>query len=172
VISGAILAAAALLGSYLLNWWPTIGRYAALGFEFARETSIVPNWLIALLLLLAAPTVLFVLALIWQIAFPSKSSTSSWHEYTSDNFFGLCWRWRYIGERLSEMHTFCPHCDFQVFPENASAYAAIDRISFHCDSCNRDLGTFEEPYGSLENKAGRFAQQKLRQGTWQSQNGA
>lgn len=171
VISAGILAAIALVGSYLLNWWPAIGQYLAQGLAFARTESQIPNWLTGLLAVLSLPTLLVMLALAWHFVLTAKADAPSWQTYTSDNFFGLRWRWRYLRESLSDMHTFCPHCDFQVFPERASAFAAVDRISFHCESCDRALGTFDESYESLENKACRFVQQKLRNGTWQSQNG-
>lgn len=170
VIASTIIAIAALSVSYFLDWWPSIAHYSVIGIEFASAASPVSNWIIAIFSLLAVPIVIFFTAIIWQSIFPSKSSAIDWQTYTSDNFFGLCWRWQYYGERISGMNTFCPHCDFQVFSENASSFTAIDRITFHCESCGRSLGTFEEPFSSLKNKACRFAQQKLRQGTWQSKN--
>ena len=170
VISGVILAAAALIAKYSLDRWPVIGIYISQGFAFVGKVSQIPNWLTGLLVVLSIPTVLFGLLMIWQIFFPNTTAPPNWQTYTSDIFFGLRWRWRYFAGRVSEMNTFCPQCDFQVFPENASSYDEIDRILFRCDSCHRDIRTFEETYNSLENKATRFAQQKLRQGTWQSQN--
>lgn len=113
VISAAILAAAAALGTYFLDWWPVMGRYLSEGIAFSAAKSLIPNWLTAVLGLLAIPTLLLLLALAWQLLRPEKPSAADWEAYTSDNFFGLLWRWRYIGQSMSEMHTFCPHCDFQ-----------------------------------------------------------
>ena len=99
-----------------------------------------------------------------------KAGDAALQAYTEDNFFGLRWRWNYGNGQLSTLTTYCPHCDYQVFPANASAYRAIDRIQFHCDSCSAQLGEFEESWDALENKARRFVQQKLRNGTWSKPN--
>jgi hypothetical protein len=170
VISAAILGAAAVAGTYFLNWWPAIGALLSRAVTFIGASSAVPNWLTGLAVLFALPTVFLLAALCWQVARPAKQ-VAAWQAYTSDVFFGLRWRWQY--SRTSEMHSllcFCPHCDFQVFPLSASPYGFQDRILFRCESCHRELATFEESYQSLESKATRFAQQKLRNGTWNSGN--
>jgi hypothetical protein len=173
VISGAILAGAAAVVAYLLDWWPAIRRVVELGYEFIVSRTATPNWLLGALVLLTVPTVIILAAMLWARVFPSRSSPASWTGYTTDLFFGLRWRWRYLDGGLPyDLHTFCPNCDFQVYAHNASPYSAVDRIGFHCDSCGRDLGEFEEPLASVESKAQRFIQQKLRNGTWRNQAGA
>ena len=167
VIAGTILGAGALLGSYFLNWWPIIGSFATNAYDFAFLSTALPNWAIGFLGLLAAPTVVVVVVLTWRRIFPASSNIIDWKNYRTDNFFGLRWRWNYFdGGQIYEIHTFCPHCDFQVYAEDASAYRAIDRIAFRCDSCGQRLGEFDEPYQTLEHKVKRFIQQKIRNGSW------
>jgi hypothetical protein len=167
VISAGILALIALGGTYFLNWWPAIGSSFSAGLTYVLARSSFPNWLLGLLGLLAVPTVLLAGVLAWQVFFPPQSK-QPWIAYTSDIFYNLRWRWHYNRDAsMSRLITFCPHCDFQVFPANASGYAFIDRIFFRCESCARDLGVFDESYESLESKAESFAQQKLRNGSWQ-----
>jgi hypothetical protein len=124
--------------------------------------------LLGLLGILAAPTVIIVLIVIWQMIFPRPSpNIKDWRSYTVDMFFGLRWRWRYLEEgQPYEVHTFCPYCDFQVYPTNASAFRSVDRIAFHCDSCGQNLAAFDEPWEFVENKVKRFIQQKIRNGSW------
>ena len=173
VIAGAILAVGTLLGTYFLDWWPTIGRFAKDAYNFALSPTSLLNWIIGVLGLLAAPTIIGLLAIIWQKIFPSSSSATDWRNYTTDKFFGLRWRWRYFGDgKIYDVHTFCPHCDFQIYAEDASAYRAVDRITFRCDSCSQRLGEFDEPFASLENKVKRFVQQKIRNGSWLVQSSA
>ncbi|MBS0566062.1 MAG: hypothetical protein JSS59_01450 [Proteobacteria bacterium] len=166
VISAAIIAVAAGVGTYLLDWWPTIGSYFAKGLAFAGASSLVQNWFLAVIGLLALPTVVVLVALMWQLVGTGKPEAPNWEAYVSDVFLGLRWRWHYNGSTMSDLTTFCPHCDYQVFPANASAYNVIDRIAFSCDSCRAELGTFDESFHSLENKARRFAQQKIRTRSW------
>src|SRR5450755_704308 len=166
VISAVILAAASAAGTYALNWWPIIGNLATRAGAFGAATSNVANWLLGVLALMALPALLLVITLAWIWVRPTKQDARNWRAYVSDEFFGLRWQWQYSGGVMSDMYTFCPHCDFQVYPESASAYSAVDRIVFRCESCHHELGVFDESYGSLENKAKRFAQQKIRNDTW------
>lgn len=166
VISTGIVGAFALGLSYFLDWWPVLGAYLTTALTFASDKSLIPNWLIGLLILAALPAVAIIATLVWQAVSPRAAESISWQSYTSDFFMGLRWRWCYAGDYMIDFRTFCPHCDFQVHPENVSAYRVVDRIAFHCESCNTHLGTFDESYRSLENKAERFAQQKIRNGKW------
>lgn len=167
VIAGAILGIGALFGTYFLNWWPTIGHFAINAYAFAFSTTHLSNWFIGILGLLATPTIIVLLILIWQKIFPSTANTKDWRNYGTDKFFGLRWRWRYFADgQIYDMHTFCPHCDFQVYAADASAYRAVDRIAFHCDSCGQGLGEFNESFESIESKVKRFVQQKIRNESW------
>ena len=166
-IAGTILGAGALPASYFLNRRPIIRSFATTAYDFAFFSTALPNWAIGFLGLLAAPTVVVVVVLTWRRIFPASSNIIDWKNYRTDNFFGLRWRWNYFdGGQIYEIHTFCPHCDFQVYAEDASAYRAIDRIAFRCDSCGQRLGEFDEPYQTLEHKVKRFIQQKIRNGSW------
>jgi hypothetical protein len=155
------------LWSYFAGWWPTIAQAGKDAWAFFVATSPIPHWIPVLLVLMALPTLVVGAMLVWQLVRPTSASKPDWHGYNEDNFFGLTWRWRYLDDgRIWDIHTFCPHCDFQVFPQNATAWDAIDRIRFQCDSCHRDLGDIQEAFESVENKTKRFIQQKIRNGTW------
>lgn len=171
VISAGIIALIAAMGSYLLNWWPTIGGFASKGLAYASVASLVPNWTLAVLGLFVLSAVVVLIALLWQFLRHGKSGFLEWQAYTSDVFFELRWRWHYSGSTMSDLTTFCPHCDYQVFPVDGSGYNFIDQIAFFCDSCGANLGIFEESFDLLENKARRFAQQKLRNGSWNEKTG-
>ncbi len=166
VIAAGILALVAALTTYLLNWWPKIGGYISNSCMIIKSYSVVPNWLLGILGLLAIPTILLIIALIYSLLNPTPQKTPDWKTYTNDTLFEIRWRWKYFNNAISDMHTFCPHCDFQIYPQNASGFNAIDRITFYCDSCHKSLASFDEPYFSLENKAKRFAEQRIRNGSW------
>lgn len=172
VIAGTILSVGALIVSYFLDWWPRIGRFANNVYDFAFLSTTLSNWVIGILGILAAPTVIVVVILIWKKLF-SASSNIDWRNYRADSFSGLRWRWNYFNDgQIYDMHTFCPYCDFQVFAEDTRAHRAVGRIAFRCDSCGPGLGEFDEPYPSLANKVERFIQQKIRNGSWVTENSA
>ncbi|HKQ24735.1 MAG TPA: hypothetical protein VJT81_09875 [Burkholderiales bacterium] len=167
VIAGVILAAVAGIGSYFLDWWPGIGKLLQKGYDFSLLSTSVPNWLLGLLALLSVPAVLIAGVVIWVKVSPQKEVGPDWHSYTEDEYFGLRWRWRYGSDGdIYDLCTFCPHCDYQIGAQDARAYSVVDRVRFHCDSCGRHLGEFDESPLSLESKVKRSVQQKLRNGTW------
>ena len=155
------------LASYLAGWWPSIVQAMKEVWTFLGAASLISHWIVAVLALLALPTLIVGFMLAWQVLWPTPVSKPDWYGYTEDNFFGLRWRWRYFDDgNIRDIHTFCPRCDFQVFPQNASAWDAVDRIRFRCDSCHSDLGEFQEAFESVESKTKRFIQQKVRNNTW------
>ena len=168
VISAGIVAAASAVGTYTLGLWPAIAAYAAGLWKLAGERSQWANWQVWLACTLALPTILLTVALLWANLRPSKSANDWRQNYLDDQFVGLRWRWTYFSDgSLNQVHSFCPHCDFQVYPKHASAYMAVDRIAFHCESCGRTLPTFDETYEHLESRIRRLIQQKIRTETWQ-----
>jgi hypothetical protein len=167
VIGAGITAAVGAAWTYFANLWPRIGRWGSSAWEFTYANTALPNWLIALLCLLALPTVLFFLALCWEHFRPGVDSAPSWTSYTKDKFFGLVWRWKYLNGRIERLTTYCPHCDYQVFASDANSFHSLSRIEYNCDSCHSHLGVFNDPLEIQQSKVERFIQQKIRNGSWQ-----
>ena len=168
VIAWGITAAIGGLGTYLLGYWPVVGRAISAAWNFLFASSNVSNWVIALLILGTVPSVALLAALAKHVVRGERASTPNWTSYKTDYFLGLRWRWNYAGGNIVKLHAFCPICDYQLFARNASGYDLIDRISFSCDSCNRALAEFDESETHLESKIERFIQQKVRNNTWHS----
>lgn len=164
VIAAGIVAAGGLFSTYRLNWWPGwITRRLASLWAYLLSPSTVPHWLLVLLGLVGIPIIVLATVLVWIAVFP-KATAPNWTSYTTDLFDGLRWRWRYANGCVDRLLSFCPHCDFQVYPDNTSPFAVI--INFHCESCGRNLGTCEGPDNRLNSRVTRLIQQKLRAGTW------
>lgn len=159
----ASLIVAILLGAttYFLNLWPKIWEFLKNGYGLFLSSTEIPYWVLGLLGALSLPTIfLFFL-------FLKKVKEPIWRTYREALFFNLKWRWDYGDDGfIFPLHTFCPHCDLQVYPRDASAYRAVDRIAFECEGCGHRLGEQQESLESLENKVRRFIQQKLRNNTW------
>ncbi len=172
VIAAGIIAIAGIIGSYFLGYWPRITSAATSIWGFLAASSNVPHWVLGLLFLGVAPTILLLLAGAWALLRGGSDTPASWIKYTTDRFFGLRWRWRYVDNHISNLNSFCPNCDYQVFPHQASSYNFIDRIGFSCDSCKSSLGEHDESLAQLKSKVERLIQQKVRNGTWSSSSGA
>lgn len=174
VIAGGILAVTGAIGTFLLGLWPSIGGWFVGLWDLGLRPNELPNWVLWLLVVLSLPTLLLLLAFAWEAVRPnSESASENWRTYTEDEFLGLRWRWKYFASgSLEHPIPFCPHCDYQVFPHSASAFNAIERIGFHCDSCGQNLPEFNESFESLRSKIERFIQQKVRTGVWRRRDAA
>lgn len=170
IVAAGIIAAIAWLGARF-DWWAVIGRVVRRAWAFLCASSPVPRWLLGLLLLVAASVFVIVLTAFLSAARSTKTPTQApWYTYDNDVLYSVCWRWRYGSSgAIQNLAAFCPRCDYQVSFQNVSAYAVIDRIAFHCDNCERDIAVFEEPLDSVESKVIRLIQQKIRNGTWESE---
>lgn len=166
VIAAGIIGAVGLASTYVLDLWPVIAAYLMDVFTFMRKSSPLPNWLLVILVIATIPSFIIVVALILQAIRSPDHQTPTWESYTSDTFFNLRWRWRYDDGEISRLNSFCPRCDFQVFPVNASAFRAVDRIAFKCDSCHANLTEIDDSYELFANKVRRFIQQKIRNDSW------
>jgi len=166
VIAAGLVAVIGAVGTYILGLWPVITSAVSVVWNWLFASTKVANWLVLVLSLISIAAIVVVGLAIWHSSASSKATGPHWSNYTEDRFFGLRWRWGYAGGRIVDLHTFCPNCDYQVFPHNASPFSAVDRLAFTCDSCGRNLGNFDENLSHLESKAERFIQQKLRSSTW------
>ena len=54
VIAGAILAIGALFYTYFSGWWPSIAALASKSISLVLASTLVPNWLLVPICLLAA----------------------------------------------------------------------------------------------------------------------
>ena len=169
VIAGALVAAIGAVVVYLSGLWPDIAVWLPATWNWLYLATSVTNWLLLLLSLLAAASLLLLGLVAWIVFTGGKPSGPDWNSYTSDNFFGLRWRWQYRENEIFGLGTFCPDCDYQVFPDHVMSYGVSAQIGFNCDSCAQNLGEFDVSYSALKSKAERSIQQKVRAGTWSAQ---
>lgn len=168
VIATAIVALLVAGATIFFDFWPTIKGFGTEAYNLALTPTPLPNWLIAILGLLAAIPILLLLAIIWEQAFSSAPNAEEWRNYSSDDFFGLRWRWHYFNNAQPHtLCTFCPACDFQLYGKSRDSFThGISSMEFNCDSCGKRFDVFEDSHGEMEDKVKRFIQQKLRNGTW------
>lgn len=165
IIAAGIVALAGTIGTYLLGYWPVIKNGVAASWNFMFASTLVANWLLGLIGLVSIPLFLIFVLAIWE---SKGDKTPNWRNYTSDMFFNLRWRWRYAAGHIESLATYCPHCDYQIFPQEVGAYNFARRLGYSCDSCRRNLTELDETIHSLESKVERFIQQKIRNQSWHS----
>lgn len=165
VIGSAIFVGLSAFIVYLLDWTPRLGAMVSSAWAYMLSDAVVPTWGVALLGVLAIPTLVLAVVLLW-VNRPSRPSTPDWMDYRKDRFFGLEWRWRYSGSQVDGLRSFCPQCDFELFPVDTSYFATVPRFTYLCDSCGTKLEEFEGEVDELESKVERFIHQKLRNGQW------
>lgn len=157
VISGIILFALGVVGSYFLKWWPSIGRSVVSVWNFLGAKTPVWNWL------LIVSTIWITLTFIEaRLASDTAKKRAAPPPYTSDEFFGVRWRWHYAGREITGLHCLCLKCGLQIYFGNASFYDVIPRVASRCDDCGREVGPFDGDYEALESRVIRLIHRNLR----------
>lgn len=163
VIAGSILAAIGVVVTYFLDWWSAIGHFLKATIDFFLASSSIPNWILSILILVFLAVVAVVATSIWE-RFNPKAKAATWDNYTCDTFFGIVWRWRYRYGAIKDLTTYCPTCDYQVFPKDFSSYQSSPRWIFQCESCGKQFAEIRQSTTELESKVERFIQQRIRKG--------
>lgn len=97
----------------------------------------VPGWVI-LLVVIPALFGLFVLGVLLKDIVLDKH-LRPYRKYTEDMIDGVRWRWRWAGNKISNLWCYCPKCDAQlVYSEG------LVETSFICERCPTD-GSLEPP---------------------------
>ena len=174
VIAGTILAIGSFITMYFFDLLTVFKSAAKLIVKFVFLATAVPNLILIITGLLSIPTVALILYLIKKKISPSKTTPVTlawWSAYKSDCFFGLRWRWKYSGTeepKIYEVSTYCPKCDYQVYGQRTTIWDTP--IAFYCDCCKQQVAVINETYSAFENKTIRHIHQKIRNGTWTTQN--
>ncbi len=171
IIATAILVLFGGIGTYFLGAWPDLLKDLIKLVEFLNSTNPVKNWVIGLALIPWLLIGFIILALIVE-SFKKKEPSLNWHSYTSDTFFGLKWQWSYSSNNITDIYSFCPRCQYQIFAKNVSGYIAIPHYQYACDDCgycaqNNDV----EPH-ELEHRVKLKIQKNIRTEEWLKQKNA
>jgi hypothetical protein len=167
VIAGAILAALGAVGTHLAGWWPSVQVWlvsaAQRGWHFLTTSHALPGWILVLLGAAAA----FGLYVLVEVLRP-RTAKPDWRDYRQDTIFDMVWRWGYAGDRISNLCSFCPRCDTQVYlrGDHPSDFHP-HRTVFHCDHCDTRI-TVNGGYIDVGDKVAREIQRRLRSGEWRA----
>ena len=74
-------------------------------------------------------------------------------------FEGIRWRWRFLGNEMVEIDTYCPHCDFHVQPYQENPYCPT---IYDCPSCRAHLKVHLGTQADLRDRFVRLVQRETR----------
>ena len=152
LITAAILGAGAVV-AYLVGLWPSIASIASKIISLMVAWTLVPNWLLVPICLLAAFGAFIPLAALYR-----HISGPDWQDYRQDSFFGIVWRWHYktihnrvrdlaVNYGVRDLAPFCPRCDTQmergVAPGDNTHRPT--RAVYHCLDCDNSVPVNESP---------------------------
>jgi hypothetical protein len=169
VIAAAIVAVAGLILTSVLDLWESVASALSSSAQYAAGTAPVPRWLFAVLILLAAPTVIVTAVGLWTVVRRDAVAKPTWRSYKTDLFQGIRWRWGYRENGISDLLPFCPKCDYQLAPDETRQYGGIRDTVFRCDLCTEVVAAVDEPYSELKGKIERFIHQKIRTNAWSAE---
>jgi hypothetical protein len=162
VIAAGIIAALAAVSGYFLGWWPRLISLAKKMWQFMLSTTPLPNWLIGILII-GTTGALSILIILFK-ATSSKNVTLK--TYNDDIFFNIHWRWNCDSfGGIHNLSSFCPTCDYQIYPRNIVGYAAAgDHIVYLCEECKETIHDFNvgQSVVAIEDRVIRLIQKKLR----------
>jgi hypothetical protein len=145
----------------VLHWWPSVKNPLHWVISFLGAKTPVWNWLIG------AVSVPLIVVVILVIAAAAAARREAKHgappvSYAADVFFGVRWRWRYVGGDIANLHCLCLNCGMQIYFVDIGAFAAIPHLQAGCEECGRRSEEFDGNYDMLENHVIRLIQRNLR----------
>jgi len=161
----------ATISYFAKSWWtPLIGFLSsALTATWTWLTTGhgIFGWHLALIILLAG-------AAIFGGCFAGYVYLTAYHwkNYRSDMFFGVNWRWHYMGSSINNPVPFCPQCDTQLVVEEKINFHGIlshvERTNYLCDHCGHPCGSQPETFSKTLERVIRQIDRKLRTNEWQN----
>ncbi|MCL4795763.1 MAG: hypothetical protein KJZ84_14475 [Bryobacteraceae bacterium] len=162
VLAAGIVAVLAALLTYILELWPVFASFLITTYSFLRASTPVYNWLIGLVIVLIG------LALRGFVAGHRKGGKGTLIiDYTSDEFFGVCWRWRIdegMPHGIGHLHSLCPKCRYQILPRETMELRVSQWIvNFECQDCGYKGETQAGMWREVEQRVILKIQRNLRE---------
>lgn len=166
VIAGLITAAIIGAIGFIPGLWAwVLAKISASWNAFCAHimsTHEVPSWA---LYLLAIPAFFWLSRIALAAHERLTSNEPQQSAYVQDNFFGVTWRWRYVGGAPTGIWAFCPSCDTQLVYSTNYEFGH-QTVRLHCETCRHDLLQEEGDKDYLVAKAHRQIDRKIRNGEW------
>ena len=127
-------------------------------WNFLISSHSLPGWVLLIVFLFASLFIIF--AVIYFLVKIDKNSESKHLLYTKDIMFGAIWRWKWMGNQISNIWCYCPYCDTMlVYDEHWG------ETYFRCENCNNSvIATFDCSKNRAIRRVAHQIDRKLRSG--------
>lgn len=172
---------ATVIGGIVLSLWEPyrklIIRSALWAWDAAKAlagwfstTHEVYGWVIILLVILAAPTVVLMFCHLLKKAEPGYEDL-----YKSDRLFGAQWHWSYSGGAIKNLWCLCPSCqnelvysEFVPNPYDFTHDGMEPKTEFLCERCGTPRSSLKGRKDYALGTVEREIRRKIRNGEWQN----
>jgi len=164
VIAAGIIAAIVAVWVSAKGYWPSIGRAVAQAMSWLASPTPTSNWLLLLLGFCAAIVLGYAALCVWHSLF------QKWHRYTSDEFDGIRWRWRWARKRrllytkeIERLKSHCNSCGCEM-PFHRSSNWEFSK--FACENCKSPAPSFSKHSSDVRGSVQRRIMHKVETGDW------
>lgn len=137
VIAGVILLAVPVLRGYVVSFLSWAWSGVVWCWEALVDSYSLPGW---------AWLVICIFALIGLIniylAVNGEPKDPEFKSYIEDFMYGAKWRWKWIGNQITNVWCFCPRCDATLVYDDSSCRSFssdVNKTDFICENCSRNV---------------------------------
>lgn len=168
VIAGLILSAVPVLRGYVVSFISWLWSGIVWCWEALIASYYLSGWVWLLVFSLAIIGLINI-----YIAVKGESEEPEFKSYIEDSIHGAKWRWSWIGNQISNLWCYCPHCDATLVYDDSSClrYSDVNKTDFICENCDHSViasitgGNKDYATSAIEREIGR----RIRTGEYKQQ---
>ena len=133
VIAGIILL---VFKDYVVNIFSWLWSGIVWCWEALIASYSIPGWAWLVILIFALVGLVTI-----YIVIKRESQEPEFKSYTEDFIHGVKWRWRWVGNWISDVWCYCPHCDATLVYDDSSCndFSDINKTDFICENCGHSV---------------------------------
>jgi hypothetical protein len=138
VIGGIILLSVPVLRGYTITVFKWIWSLLIWCWKALLKSYALPGWAWLIIIGLA------LLGIIILIASLKNESDPEFKSYTEDMIRGAKWRWKWSGNRITDLWCYCPTCDATLVYDDSSCRRSLyekAHTKFICENCGHNIVT-------------------------------
>ena len=131
VITGIILLVIPVVRGYVVNVFSWLWSGIVWCWDVLVASYAIPGWAWLVILIFSLVGLVDI-----YIAVKGKSQEPEFKSYTEDFIHGVKWRWRWVGNWISDVWCYCPHCDATLVYDD---FSDINKTNFICENCGHSV---------------------------------
>lgn len=133
VIAGVFLLVIPALRNYIVKFFLWFWTGVVWCWEALVSSYSLPGWILLIVLLFA------LIGLVkFYISIKGHGEEPEYKSYIEDFIYGAKWRWKWVGNQISNIWCFCPNCDATLVYDDSSCrtrFADARKTDFLCENC-------------------------------------